>query len=614
VPAAGEAVPQGVFGPLIVQAARHQDAEDEDEAPEAEDADLSRKRQIDGQSHRMLNGSPAKRPRLSNGYENGTADSAITPMEIDDHHAENNHHAYPSPREGEPAPTPLPRTEGPEQGTQIPKVKNLTAETTYLRLTGDELATGAALGAGETSETRGAAVTAAASGANENPVVLHCQWNPKDPRFLAAAGSDALARLWTLTGATAPEPVANHVNGASHPFQRLLDMNEARDTLVTAMSWNGEGNLIAVATSLDNTARVSIWTSDARLELRFNVQEPPVTSLRWSPDSQSILALAPCDGGFMVTVVSTSNQDPVSYSLTRQPGLILGVDPSDASLDIDAAWISPDEFVICGGNHFAAYRYKAESSSIEKSREYRTQPEDRFMKLRKDRESCWAVTATAQGGLDVSDACGPVLIVYVGADTGQMWDVWEESKPRIPISVHAKTKSPAIINCLEWQPIHPGAAENERLLAVGDDNGLIVVWNVRALEAGPRYSVDLKAPVLALSFAPDGAFIAGATLDERIQIWKVGEQAAPHAIWGLEQNLRALSPGMSDESDDKDYSLSWDANGQRLAYGGKSCVSHSIFSLCRLGGLTSRSLPLSSFGHEAKLARNLSPPRCRIRL
>lgn len=100
---------------------------------------------------------------MNNGYENG-ADSATTPMEID-HHPDNNH-AYPSPLEGEQAASPLPRTEGPDKGTQVEKTHELTQATRFLRLGPDEAAEHS-----EASPTR----------ASENPIVLLCEWNPQDP-------------------------------------------------------------------------------------------------------------------------------------------------------------------------------------------------------------------------------------------------------------------------------------------------------------------------------------------------------------------------------------------------------------------------------------------------
>lgn len=75
-------------------------------------------------------------------------------------------------------------------------------------------------------------------------------------------------------------------------------------------------------------------------------------------------------------------------------------------------------------------------------------------------------------------------------------------------------------------------------------------------------------PVLALSFTPDGAFIAGATRD-KILIWKVGEYTLPRAQWSrTSQPGSRLSPKVNGTADIEDqHCLCWDASGQRLAFG-----------------------------------------------
>jgi len=83
--------------------------------------------------------------------------------------------------------------------------------------------------------------------------------------------------------------------------------------------------------------------------------------------------------------------------------------------------------------------------------------------------------------------------------------------------------------------------------------------------------------VVALAFTPDGAFIAGATND-RVLIWKVGEANVPRACWirGSEQGWQTPKSNDSELVEDQ-HCLSWDANGQKLAYGVNSLVSCLYF-------------------------------------
>ena len=80
--------------------------------------------------------------------------------------------------------------------------------------------------------------------------------------------------------------------------------------------------------------------------------------------------------------------------------------------------------------------------------------------------------------------------------------------------------------------------------------------------------------IVALAFTPDGAFLAGAT-SERILIWKVGDHSIPRASWSRTPHLGWLSPRMHTDSEEEDqHCLSWDASGQKLAYGVNSRVSN----------------------------------------
>ncbi len=91
----------------------------------------------------------------------------------------------------------------------------------------------------------------------------------------------------------------------------------------------------------------------------------------------------------------------------------------------------------------------------------------------------------------------------------------------------------------------------------------------------------MGSAVVALAFTPDGAFIAGAT-NERILIWKADDLNLPRASWTRGDELGWRTPqshdSVSDENEDQ-FSLCWDAHGQKLAYGVNSrvCLPISLF-------------------------------------
>jgi transducin (beta)-like 1 len=116
----------------------------------------------------------------------------------------------------------------------------------------------------------------------------------------------------------------------------------------------------------------------------------------------------------------------------------------------------------------------------------------------------------------------------------------------------------------------------ERFLASSGEDGIISIWSTRA-ETKPSCSMTLDGAVVALAFTPDGAFLASATTSQ-ILIWKLEDVSIPRARWvfGPEHNWRDGSSGMWAN---EEHSLSWDANGQKLAYGINNNVSSSCVSV-----------------------------------
>ncbi|OIW27335.1 lish protein [Coniochaeta ligniaria NRRL 30616] len=504
VPATAEAKPTGVFGPLIPEPA-HSEEDDDGEDSEPEEVENSRKRPVDRQ---QLNGSPVKRQRLSNGYE---AESATDAMEID-HPAEENNHAYPSPLEAEQVVSPTPRTGGPEQGTQVDKVHELSQETTFLRLTTpSQFAT--------TSPVR----------ANDNPIVLHCEWNPRDPAILAAAGTDALARIWTVSRATAPEDMSDHVQGVQRPYHNLVEDDVPPSAGVSAMSWNWDGTAIAIAWEISNKARISIWSADGAHIHRFDGVEPPVIKLRWSPNNALLLGIAPENGGTLATVFSATSASSMSYFLERHN---LHEDGA-----LDATWTSETEFVLCGGDLLLALR--CTDDGIVPSRKFETHSDENFFQVQFDWRSKLLATSSEKGTIDI----------------------WDESGQRNTMTAHQDT-----ITCLQWQPLQSNPRDDLRLIASGGEDGALCIWNARESLSQPKYFMTMKDPVVALAFTPDGAFIAGATAHQ-ILIWKVGDPQIPRASWSRMPHPGWLSPRVLGEPEEEDqHCLGWDVTGQRLAY------------------------------------------------
>ncbi|KAI2642274.1 WD40-repeat-containing domain protein [Xylaria nigripes] len=547
-----EAMQLGVFGPLVAHPQSHQQPSDEsDDDAEAEpdldvmststlipapapavpvgtpvtsgtDVENTRKRQVDRQQQcSVVNGSPAKRPRLSNGYENGV-DTATTPMELDAQDHQGDNHAYPSPLEGEQAPTPAPHTDGPQQGTQVDKVEELASETTFIPL-GSGLDDAPAL---------------SRVNSDSAPVLLHCQWHPQDPSLLAAAGTDALARIWNISRGAPADPASDdHVTGFVPDFHDLVDDDIPPKATVTAMAWNSTGTAIAVATDSDSKARLTLWTPEGSYIHHFEVAEPPIIKLRWNPKSTTILAVAPDNGGTLITIyhaltLNSSTYYLLNHDLTAEP--------------LDAAWTSDSDFLLCGGELLLLLRYS--DKEISEVQKLETREGDTLTQIKYDSQCSLAAT------------CGEKGVI----------DIWDNSGARRSIEAHCDA-----VTALAWQPAQSPMTENERLLASGGEDGAVFIWNALAPDSVATCAMNMGLPIVALAFTPDGAFIAGAT-SERILIWKVGDHSIPRASWSRTPHPGSLSPRLSSESDEEDeHCLCWDSTGHKLAYGANSRVGLS---------------------------------------
>lgn len=277
-----------------------------------------------------------------------------------------NGHAYPSPREVEVerVPTPAPVTSGPEKGTQIEKVAELSAETTYLTLA-------------QTSTTN-------------HPILLHCEWNPRDPKRLATAGMDTLARLWTVPSRTPSPQIDGHVPPPA--FRDLVDEDEHR-AAISAISWTSDGEALAVASDCDGTGKINIWSKDGSRIVQFNsLGYPPVICLRWGASDRTLLALTSTDNkgaSSWATIFTTPNQESATFDLgpNFQP--------------LDAVWTGPSDFVVCNGESLTGFNV-SEEGVISRTRSYDIRKEAGPTSLAYDPHCNLLAAANDDGVIDVS--------------------------------------------------------------------------------------------------------------------------------------------------------------------------------------------------------------------
>ncbi|KAG6008201.1 hypothetical protein E4U21_004800 [Claviceps maximensis] len=457
----------------------------------------------------------------------------------------NSSHAYPSPLEGEQLPPVVMRTDGPEQGTQVDRVEELTPDTTFIRLMDKD-------DDGSMSEAT-ATPSLSPAGAENAPVLLQCEWNPRDPSVLAAAGTDALARVWTISHSTDAEPGHDQdVSGSasllypqstSPRAHTLLDPDAPRATTVTALSWTSDGTAIAVATDSGSAAAVNVWSADGVHMQNMEVSEPPVIKLSWNPGNTALLAISPDTGGALITIYhSSAIVTALTYHL---PGHDIAATP------LDATWINDTDFLLTGGD--VLLHLSCSEASISQVRKFETKEDDCFTQVLYDWRSKLAATSSDKGTLDL----------------------WDESGQRRSISAHR-----GAITTMAWQPLLTTQPfhDEERLIATGGEDCAIVIWNGRRPESKAKCFLKMDSPIVRLAFTPDGAFIAGAT-SRQVLIWKVDNHTIPRASWNRPPHPAWLSPkGLSESDEEDEHCLCWDVSGQKLAYGSNSRLAVINFS------------------------------------
>jgi len=158
-----------------------------------------------------------------------------------------------------------------------------------------------------------------------------------------------------------------------------------------------------------------------------------------------------------------------------------------------------------------------------------------------------------------------------------------------------------------WQPMPSPfhlSDDSERLLVSAGEDGAISIWNARSPATKHKCSMTMGSAVVAVAFTPDGAFLSAAT-NQNVFIWKTDDVNTPIATWARGEDSGWRTPRSTDSSTDEDqFSLCWDAHGQKLAYGVNNRVCIRIFQHFIFMGLIVISWQLSIFDDD-KICTNL---------
>lgn len=387
--------------------------------------------------------------------------------------------------------------------------------------------------------------------------VVHLSWSTKDPKHLLATGGSAW-RSWVVPQEQSTEGEQQELEFHDHGVGQ-------EPFYVTATAWspsandlaigleentelaepNGEGghlnhNTFTGALLLDQDSKVSRLTGTYGTTL----------SLRWKPDGSLLLwtTVQPNEKGTINLVNPHDRQHRQIYP-TDKPGL-------------DVVWVDENAFIVCGASHLDAYSIGDDQIAPKHSVTTSLTWEKLSIDAETNKAACMAAD---EGG-------------YLGILNITEMNLEERS-------VHDER-----ITSLEWQPLKKQSGDEDamdtsdaaappppRILATSSIDGTVKLWNARSgLECLQTFSMGPSESAMILSFSPDGRRVAAAS-HESVIIWKAEQNGKLLAKWTQESvsSLQAEQgdamvvdkPEVVDEADQPIYTLSWNCDGSKLAYG-----------------------------------------------
>lgn len=344
-----------------------------------------------------------------------------------------------------------------------------------------------------------------------------------------------------------PDPDPDQDKGQDPNLQpdpwRYVDMVDPSDhiSVATAMSWSPDGEILAVATHPDIAE--STGTVTLRSKSGESIDELPsahdmILKFLWSPSGTHLLWIA------------TSGRDSSALVVWNvQSAQALPPLPLE-NVVMDAAWADDRAFTLCGYNMILDAAIEGDVIVVRRSRtEFDGEAE--WTKIQVDQLThTIAVVAEERGILGIIDASG---------------------------ELHQTEAHDAEITALAFQPVSPASppsSSSPRLLVTSSLDANIKIWDAsNPFTIVHVLSLGHSAPALAIDFTPDGHLLAAAHW-HRIMIWNAEVGGLPKAAWkGELSKWQTLAngvdkdSGIGEEDDIPTHSLSWDADGKKLAYG-----------------------------------------------
>lgn len=365
--------------------------------------------------------------------------------------------------------------------------------------------------------------------------VVHLTWHPKVSDDLLATGG-SVWRRWTL--ATTAGDGSSEMQCTDYGAEE----SKGKPFYIDAVSWSPSGEHLALVMETENALSSKCGTVLRLLNNECQGWEiardaGTVLSLRWNSDSSLLL----------VTSVGLEQVGKITV-WDVQNGCLRAAFPT-AKAALDAAWISDTSVITCG---------------------------EGFIR-----------------GIDVANANNPVKSV----ETDLAWDkvLYDGlSNKAAFLSPEGRELGVWDLETLNFkhQVVHDGAITSftlqpagsidgrasSRFLATACVDGSVKLWNIRtgAAQCVETFTMVAGVPAMAVAFSSSGDLLAAAGGDV-IFVWEARVNGKVHAKWqapathvngdAMDTDHDFLTADEDDGIEGPFFTLSWNADGSKLAYG-----------------------------------------------
>lgn len=383
--------------------------------------------------------------------------------------------------------------------------------------------------------------------------VTTVSWRPGYTNVVTAMGDNFCGTWKPIDRPTKSE--------ARIPFQSLVE--SADSELMSALSWNPEGEVLALATYSSQSGQLHLFDGQelALLEA-LPASQRAITSLQWHGRGLRLLGIAPYDNDGS-TNNDTTGSSILLWDLSNSPNFSgpLSISVPEILVDMDAASYNGNG-IVCAAGQNSVYLCRAHSE-LEIAERWVSDP------IENDQ---WTFVRCAWHDREA-------ILVAASAESRCLW---MPSK-----NVTKKDAHDAPITGLQLRPRIPSStvAGWKQEFATSSMDGTAKVWTYDPISLSilclNKLTIGHASPLMSLSFSPDGFCLAGASYDT-IRIWNAEHGYNYMATWKGEletwngsqlkdDDIMSIG-GVSSMNGDAlqtsaDHALTWDSESKKLAFG-----------------------------------------------